>query len=106
MTTSLAVAVICGRMQFSYCLRALQRFDGMPKSEVQRITFEITMLGTRGMQVNDPAEQYSLNSISGKFSGLHLLCIGYVGFKLIDPSVDLGFDLAAEYAAACQELGK
>jgi len=78
----------------------------MPKSEVQRITFEIAMLGSRGLQVNDPAEQYQLNSIPGKFSGLHLLCIEYVGFKIIDPSVDLGFDLSAEYAAACKVHGK
>ncbi len=91
---------------FSYCLSALQRFDGMPKAEIQRITFEIAMLGTRGLQVNDPAEQYTLNAIPGKFSGLHLLCIEYVGFKLIDPSVDLGFDLSAEYAAACLIRGK
>ena len=90
---------------FSYCLGALQRFEGMPKAEVQRITFEIAMLGTRGLQVNDPAEQYKLSSITGKFSGLHLLCIEYVGFKLIDPSVDIGFDLSEEYAAACQTHG-
>ncbi|NBV35133.1 MAG: tetratricopeptide repeat protein [Proteobacteria bacterium] len=91
---------------FSYCFSALQRFDGMPKAEIQRITFEIAMLGTRGLRVNDPAEQYTLNAIPGKFSGLHLLCIEYVGFKLIDPSVDLGFDLSAEYAAACLIRGK
>ena len=90
---------------FSYCLGALRRFDGMPKAEIQRITFEIAMLGTRGLQVNDPAEQYTLNSIPGKFSGLHLLCIEYVGFKLLDPSVDIGFDLAAEYEAACEVHG-
>jgi hypothetical protein len=30
------------------------------------------------------------------------LCIEYVGFKVIDPSVDLGFDLSAEYAEACR----
>ena len=63
------------------------------------------MLGARGLQVNDPTEQYSLNSILGKFSGLHLLCIEYVGFKIIDPKVDIGFDLSAEYAAACAMLG-
>jgi tetratricopeptide (TPR) repeat protein len=91
---------------FSYCLGALQRFEGMPKSEIQKISFEIAILGTRGLQVNDPAEQYTLNSIPGKFSGLHLLCIEYVGFKIIDPSVDLGFDLSAEYAAACKVHGK
>jgi tetratricopeptide (TPR) repeat protein len=91
---------------FSYCLGALQRFEGMPKQQVQVITFEIAMLGTRGLQVNDPAQQYTLRSIPGKFSGLHLLCIEYVGFKIIDPSVDLGFDLSAEYAEACKVHGK
>jgi hypothetical protein len=78
----------------------------MPKQQVQVITFEIAMLGTRGLQVNDPAQQYTLRSIPGKFSGLHLLCIEYVGFKIIDPSVDLGFDLSAEYAEACKVHGK
>ena len=24
----------------------------------------------------------------------------YVGFKIVDPTVDMGFDIAAEYAAA------
>ncbi len=76
----------------------MERFEGMPRAEVQKITFEIAMLGSRGLDVNDPAEQYSLRSISGKFSGLHLLCIEYVGFQIIDPKVDIGFDLAAEYA--------
>jgi hypothetical protein len=56
--------------------------------------------------VNDPAEQYSLRSIPGKFSGLHLLCIEYVGFQIIDPKVDIGFDLSAEHAAACAMFGK
>ena len=89
-----------------YCLDALRRFQGMPRAEIQAITIEIAMLGTRGLQVNDPAEQYCLNSIPGKFSGLHLLCIEYVGFQEIDPSVDLGFDLSAEYAEACKLLPK
>ncbi len=64
------------------------------------------MVGTRGLQVNDPAEQYSLRSIPGKFSGLQLLCIEYVGFQIIDPKVDIGFDLSAEYAAARVMFGK
>ena len=84
----------------SYCQGALERFKDTPRAEVQKITFEIAMLGSRGLDVNDPAEQYSLRSISGKFSGLHLLCIEYVGFQIIDPKVDIGFDLSAEYAAA------
>jgi hypothetical protein len=35
-----------------------------------------------------------------------LLCIEYVGFKIIDPAVDIGFDLAAEYEAARSVHGK
>jgi hypothetical protein len=58
------------------------------------------MLGTRGLDVNSPEQKYTLNSIPGKFSGLHLLCIEYVGFQIINPSLDIGFDLSAEYAAA------
>ena len=90
----------------SYCEGALERFKDMPLAEVQKITFEIAMLGSRGLDVNDPAEQYTLRSIPGKFSGLHLLCIEYVGFQIIDPKVDLGFDLSAEYAAARAMFGE
>lgn len=84
----------------AYCLGALQRFEGMPRADVRKIAFEIAMLGSGGLDVNDPAEQYTLRSIPGKFSGLHLLCIQYVGFQIIEPSLDLGFDLSAEYDAA------
>ena len=90
----------------SYCQGALERFKDMPRAEVQKITFEIAMLGSQGLDVNDPAEQYSLRSIPGKFSGLHLLCIEYVGFQIIDPKVDIGFDLSAEYQAACAMSGE
>lgn len=86
----------------AYCLGALQRFQGMPRAEVQKIAFEIALLGSRGLDVNSPAEQYTLESIPGSFSGLHLLCIQYVGFQILNPSLDLGFDLSAEYQAALQ----
>ena len=84
----------------TYCLEALKRFDGMPRAEVQKIAFEIAMLGSHGLDVNNPEEQYTLRSIPGKFSGLHLACIQYVGFQIIEPSLDLGFDLSVEYDAA------
>ena len=48
----------------------------------------------------------TLTSLPGDFSALRLLCIEYVGFKTIDPTVDIGFDLAAEYEKACQMNGK
>jgi tetratricopeptide (TPR) repeat protein len=84
----------------TYCGEALRKFEDMPKAEVQRISLEIGMLGTKGLSVNDPSGKYTLHSLPGNFSGLHLLCIQYVGFKIIDPSVDIGFDIAAEYEEA------
>jgi tetratricopeptide (TPR) repeat protein len=85
-----------------YCLDALQKFNKLSKHEVQQITFEIAMLGTRGLDVNSPEKKYSIRTMPGSFSGLHLLCIEYVGFQSIDPSIDIQFDLAREYAAAKQ----
>lgn len=57
----------------------------MDGPEVQKITFEIAMLGAKGLSVSDPAERHTLTSLPGRFSGLKLLCIEYVGFKIIDP---------------------
>ena len=89
-----------------YCLSALQKFEGMPKPEVQKIAFEIAMLGSRGLDLNNPSVQYQLESMPGKFSGLQLLCIQYVGFQIIQPSLDLGFDLSEEYQVALGLLGR
>lgn len=83
-----------------YCLGALQTFAKLPKAEIRSVTFEIAMLGTKGLDVNDPAQKYKLRSLPGHYSGLHLVSIEYVGFKLLDPTVDIGFDLAQEYRQA------
>ena len=84
----------------TYCGKALRLFESMPKDEVQKITLEIAMLGAKGFSVNDPSAKYQLRSLPGNFAGLHLLCIEYVGFKIIDPTVDIGFDISPEYAEA------
>ena len=83
-----------------YCLGALERFQKLLPVDVQRIAFEIALLGQRGLDVNDPAQKYHLKSLPGSFSGLHLVCLMYVGFKQIAPEQDIGFDLSREYAAA------
>ena len=83
-----------------YCAGALQRFAGMNNKEIEKISTEIAILGMRGLDVNDPTPKYQVQSLKGKFSGLHFLCIEYVGFKLTHPEMDLGFDLTAEYAMA------
>jgi tetratricopeptide (TPR) repeat protein len=83
-----------------YCLGAMEQFAEMSPAEIQRITFEIAMLGTKGFEINDSEKQYELHSMPGKFSGLHLLCIMYVGFKMISPDDTPSFDVATEYAEA------
>ena len=86
----------------SYCLDALERFAGSPQPEVQKIAFEIAMLASRGLNLNDSEKKHTLQSIPGYFSGLHLLCLQYVGFQQLDPTIDVGIDLSAEYQAALE----
>jgi tetratricopeptide (TPR) repeat protein len=88
-----------------YCLGALERFDSMSMDQIQKIGFEIAMLGTRGIDVNNPESRYTLKTLSGEFSGLHLLSIQYVAFKKFAPTQDIGFDLSAEYQAAMKLFG-
>lgn len=88
----------------AFCREALRMFAPMPDEEVKRITMEIAMLGTKGLSVHDPTARYSLRALPGEFSGLQLLCIEYVGFKRIDPSGGIGFDIAPEYEAAASSL--
>jgi Flp pilus assembly protein TadD len=89
-----------------YCLGALEKFDAMSTDQVQKIGFEIAMLGTRGIDVNNPESSYTLKNLPGEFSGLHLLSIQYVAFKKIAPEQNIGFDLSAEYQAALKLFGK
>ena len=58
------------------------------------------MLGTKGFEVNNSEQKYELGSMPGKFSGLHLVSIMYVGSKLISPESTPSFDLATEYIEA------
>ncbi len=83
-----------------YCLGALELFKDKPDEYVREVTFEIGLLGRSGLDVNSPDRKYRLKSLPGEFSGLHLVSIMYVGFRRIDPSVDIGTDLAREYVAA------
>lgn len=84
-----------------YCLDALQRYEKMSKEEIMDVAAEIAMIGKNGIDYSSPDHQYTLNSAPGKqFSGLHLLCLMYVGFKLVDPSLDVGVDLSEPYRMA------
>jgi tetratricopeptide (TPR) repeat protein len=84
-----------------YFLDALERFDGMTEEEIRKVSFEIGMLGRTGLDYSSPDEKYTLRNIPGKkFSGLHLMCLMYTGFKRIAPDQDLGIDLEEPYSAA------
>ena len=87
-----------------YLLDALTTFRGMDKKAVERVTYEIGMLGRTGIDVNDPTRRYTLKSLPGERSGLELVCILYAGMKSIAPEADAGFDLATEYEAAVSML--
>lgn len=84
----------------AFCREALRLFAAMPADDVKRITMEIAMLGTKGLSVRNPAVCHTLRGLPGSFSGLQLLCLEYVGFRIIDPTVDIGFDIAAEHEEA------
>jgi len=83
-----------------YCLEALREFEKMTPDEVKKIAFEIAMVGRTGLSLNDSTPKYRLKSMQGEFSGLHLACFMYVGFKQLMPDADLRLDLDREYAAA------
>lgn len=84
-----------------YCLSALQRFEGMDDGQVSEVTSEIALLGRFGLDYASPEEKYVLKSLPGeKFGGLQLLCLMYVGFQRIDPTVNLGLPLHDAYTMA------
>ena len=54
-----------------------------------------------------PTRKHTLRSLPGKeYSALQLMSMLFVGFKRIDPTKDVGFDLSAEYEAALALRGK
>jgi len=83
-----------------HCLSAIELFSKMGSEMVKKIAFEVGLLGTGGLSINDPEKKYTLKSIDGEFSGMQLLCFMFVGFKIIDPNLPLVADLESEYQQA------
>jgi len=83
-----------------YITGALEMFANMSNKEVQAIGFEIAILGQNGLDINNPDKKYSLRSLPGEFSGLHLCSIMYTAFKRFAPNEDVGIDFSKEYEAA------
>lgn len=87
-----------------YCLGALERFQGMPDHEIAGIGREIAILGMKGLDINDPAQKYTLKSLPGSFSGLHLVSVMYTAFQKTAPGTDVGIDFSQEFARAVAML--
>ena len=83
-----------------YCLGALERFEEMTDEQIQAIGREIAILGMRGLDINDPSQKYTLKSLPGDFSGMHLVSLMYAAFQRVAPGTDVGIDLSREYAQA------
>jgi Flp pilus assembly protein TadD len=88
-----------------YCLGALERFADMTDQQIQAVGQEIAILGMKGLDINNPTKKYTLKTLSGEFSGLHLVSIMYVAFQKTAPGTDVGIDLSREYAQAVAMLG-
>lgn len=88
-----------------YITGALDKFANMSPKDVQAIGFEIAILGQSGLDINDPEQKYTLLSLPGTFSGLHLCSIMYAAFKQFSPNEDVGIDFSKEYAAALDMRG-
>ena len=85
---------------FKCCLDALRRFEDMERDEIFKIVSEIGILGTGGIDYSSP-KTYTLKSIPREqFTGLHLLCMMYVGFQKIEPAMDTGLDFKEAYTLA------
>lgn len=89
-----------------YIAGALDTFNKVGVQKTRQITIEVAMKGQSGLDINDPAQKYTLASLPGSFSGMHLVSIMYAGMKALDPNMDPGIDLGAEYEAAKAMRGK
>ena len=86
-----------------YFLDAFKRFDAMTPEQIRNVAFEIAVLGRNGLDYASPDEKYELRSIPDrKFSGLHLMCLMYAGFKRVAPEHDVGMDLNEPFLTALQ----
>jgi hypothetical protein len=90
-----------------FCLDALKRYDTMPVEQIREIAMEIGLAGRNGLNYASPDQNYTLKSLPGeKFSGLHLMCLMYAGFKRIAPEHDLQMDLNEPFLSALEMFQK
>jgi hypothetical protein len=83
-----------------FCLEGLKKFRELGGAKMRGLVYEIAVLGRGGLDIHDPATKYTLNSLPGRFSGMHLVCLMYAGSRMIEPDLDCGIDFSKEYEEA------
>lgn len=63
----------------SYCLQALQLFEGMEQQRFMGVLSEVAAVGQGGLQINEPGTSRSLKTLPGTWSDLALVCLIYLG---------------------------
>ena len=59
----------------SYCLQALQLFEGMEQQRFIAVLSEVAAVGQGGLQINEPGTARSLKNLPGSWSDLALACL-------------------------------
>ena len=63
----------------SYCLQALQLFEGMDQRQFMAVLSEVAAMGQGGLQINEPGTSRRLKTLPGSWSDLALACLIHVG---------------------------
>ena len=63
----------------SYCLQALQLFEGMDQQRSLAVLSEVGAVDQWGLQINEPGTSRSLKTLTSSWSELALACLIHVG---------------------------
>jgi tetratricopeptide (TPR) repeat protein len=83
-----------------YCAAALEKFRGMPDSELKLILAELAIKGQKGYDINNPDKKYRFDCLSGDFTGLQAVSYMFVAADRLMPGQSIGIDLSAELLRA------
>jgi tetratricopeptide (TPR) repeat protein len=90
-----------------YLVDALKRFAKLETAAVAGIGTEVAMTGRTGLDYASTDKKYTIAAFPGeRFTGLQMICFMYAAFQRIDPSLDIGMDLAEEYEMAKKLFGE
>jgi hypothetical protein len=62
----------------SYCLQALQLFEGMDQQRFIAVVSEVAALGQGGLEINEPSTSRTLQNLPGTWSDMALACLIHV----------------------------